>query len=226
MLNITWLQDANYAKTSGYDADGWMNWNDAVTWAANLNYGGYTDWRLSTMIDTDGPDADALGNDGCDFAYSGTDCGWNVQTMSCATVYSELAYMYYVNLGLLAGYDASGNLQSNLGIFGNGTANGIDSSSYGENNVGLIHNLQAFMYWSGVEAASNGAEAWRFSTYSGYQVPVDKSHLLFAWAVRPGDVHATGSGLGQAVAWVIRRFGRFDPCGGQGAIAPCGFPYW
>ena len=25
-LNITWLADANYAKTSGYDADGLMNW--------------------------------------------------------------------------------------------------------------------------------------------------------------------------------------------------------
>jgi hypothetical protein len=24
VLNITWLQDANYAKTSGYDADGRM----------------------------------------------------------------------------------------------------------------------------------------------------------------------------------------------------------
>lgn len=34
-LNITWLQNANYAKTSGYDADGQMNWTDATTWAAN-----------------------------------------------------------------------------------------------------------------------------------------------------------------------------------------------
>jgi len=28
VLNITWLQDANYAMTSGYDADGRMNWAD------------------------------------------------------------------------------------------------------------------------------------------------------------------------------------------------------
>lgn len=26
VLNITWLGDANYARTSGYDADGYMNW--------------------------------------------------------------------------------------------------------------------------------------------------------------------------------------------------------
>lgn len=47
-LNITWLADANYAKTSGYDVDGLMNWQDAVTWASNLSYGGFTDWRLPT----------------------------------------------------------------------------------------------------------------------------------------------------------------------------------
>lgn len=35
VLNITWLQDANYAKTSGYDADGKSSWAAANTWAAN-----------------------------------------------------------------------------------------------------------------------------------------------------------------------------------------------
>lgn len=44
--NLTWLQDTNYAKTSGYDADGLMNWNDAMAWVSNLDYGGYSDWRL------------------------------------------------------------------------------------------------------------------------------------------------------------------------------------
>lgn len=48
-LNITWLSDANYAKTSGYDSDGLMTWLDATAWAASLNIGGFTDWRLPTM---------------------------------------------------------------------------------------------------------------------------------------------------------------------------------
>lgn len=43
---ITWLQDANYAQTSGYDADGKMNWYQANAWASGLNYSGYTGWRL------------------------------------------------------------------------------------------------------------------------------------------------------------------------------------
>ena len=35
---MTWLADANYAKTSGYDADGLMDWQSAMDWAANLSY--------------------------------------------------------------------------------------------------------------------------------------------------------------------------------------------
>lgn len=46
--NLMWLQDANYAKTSGYDADGEMTWNAAVTWVDTLDFAGYGDWRLPT----------------------------------------------------------------------------------------------------------------------------------------------------------------------------------
>jgi hypothetical protein len=53
-LNITWLQDANYAKTSNYDVDGGMNWDTAVAWADQLVYGGYSDWRLPTTPYVDG----------------------------------------------------------------------------------------------------------------------------------------------------------------------------
>lgn len=54
--NITWLQDANYAQTSGYDADGMMTWSDANAWAANLSYYDsvrnvtYRDWRLPEIV--------------------------------------------------------------------------------------------------------------------------------------------------------------------------------
>ena len=71
--NITWLQDANYAKTSGYDADGKMSWSAARDWAANLIYKNYDDWRLPSV--NDNPE---LGSD----KSSG-----------------ELGHMYYTNLG-------------------------------------------------------------------------------------------------------------------------------
>ena len=49
VLNITWLQDFNYAATSGYDTDGFMTWDNANTWANALTVGGYDDWRLPTF---------------------------------------------------------------------------------------------------------------------------------------------------------------------------------
>ncbi len=45
-LDITWLQDANYAMTSGYDSDGKMTWSKAMDWADQLEFGGFYDWRL------------------------------------------------------------------------------------------------------------------------------------------------------------------------------------
>src|SRR5512136_1585528 len=55
-LDVTWLQDASYARTSGYDADGLMSWDAARTWADTLSYGGYEDWRLPTF-DPANPDS-------------------------------------------------------------------------------------------------------------------------------------------------------------------------
>lgn len=87
-LGITWLQDANYAMTSGYDLDGRMPWDDAVSWADTLIYGGYDNWRLPTTVDgryEDGDDGTTTG-------------GTNITS-------SEMGYMFYVNLGNL-GYRA------------------------------------------------------------------------------------------------------------------------
>jgi hypothetical protein len=49
-LNVTWLQDANYAMTSGTDPfgsiDGAMDFPSASAWASGLDFAGYQDWRL------------------------------------------------------------------------------------------------------------------------------------------------------------------------------------
>ena len=49
VLDITWLQDANYAQTSGYDSDGRMNWEDGKLWVEGLVYNGHTEWRLPSI---------------------------------------------------------------------------------------------------------------------------------------------------------------------------------
>lgn len=60
-LDITWLADANYAKTSGYDADGQMTWSEAMTWATNLDYGGHSDWYLPVTVQPDASCSDQSG---------------------------------------------------------------------------------------------------------------------------------------------------------------------
>ena len=49
--HLTWLGDANWAKTSGFDADGEMTWDEASAWARGLTIGGFSDWRLPLTFD-------------------------------------------------------------------------------------------------------------------------------------------------------------------------------
>ena len=173
-LNITWLADANYAQTSGYDADGLMDWSTANAWAAGLNpYGsGVTGWRLPTVTDT--------GASGCDFAYTGTDCGYNVNTAT-----GEMAHMFYTTLGNKAYYDTSG-----VG----------PQAGWGLTNTGLFSNVQSSSYWSGTEYAPDTSIAWHFAFNDGSQDPVSKVVGAYAWAVRPGDVAAVPV---PAAAWLF-----------------------
>ena len=165
--DLTWLQDANYAKTSGHDADGRMNWDAATTWADGLSYGGYDDWRLPSVTD--------IGNDGCNFSYNGSDCGFDVDTSG-----SELAYMWYDILGNTPYYDTSGSGQQvGLGLTST-AADGVD-----------ILNLQSYRYWSGTEYAPNTNFAWLFDASVGSQTAAirakDMSSMpgLFAPAMSP-----------------------------------------
>lgn len=172
VLNITWLQDANYAKTSGYDADGLMNWGEANTWAANLTYAGYDDWRL--------PSTAPVGAD-WDYALSligSTDFAYNI-----TSPHSELSYMHYVNLGLTGYWSPEGVYQPDLvGLLRNGIQGG-------QANVGPVHNLQSSVYWSGTaDARYPTSYAWLFVTADGDQNFYSQNFEVHAWAVRPGDV--------------------------------------
>ncbi len=181
VLNVTWLADANAGAGSSFDngrnaTDGQMTWTNAKAWAASLNVLGTTGWRLPTMIDT--------GTSGCNFAHSGTDCGYNVQTISAdgQTVYSEMAHLYYASLGNLAYCDITGDCS--LGF-------ASTAPDYMLSNTGGFRNLQAWAYWSGVAYAPFPSDvAWYFVTRYGNQFNVDQYIEFYALAVRPGDVTA------------------------------------
>ena len=164
-LNITWLNDGNHAQTSGYSSSGRMDWDTANAWAKNLDVKGITGWRLPTMIDTGRPGCPGGG------APVGTDCGYNVQTKSGNTVYSEMAYMFYVEQGNKSWIAPNGQWeQPGYEIF----------------NTGPFKNLQSYYYWSGLEDASMSNAAWGFMR--GYQITYYKNEQFNAWAVHDGDV--------------------------------------
>ncbi len=214
VLDVTWLQDANYAVTSGYAvdnavdngnraannifSDGRMGWDAANNWVANLEYYDsvrgvtYDDWRLPTMSPINGTifNTSYSNNATTDSGYAptttdGSDGGWrNV----AGNPVSEMGHMYYVNLA--------------------------NQSGSGLNNKGDFTNLQPYYYWSGTKLSSSFG--WFFITADGRQEFSYSSRYneFYAWAVRPGDVSAVpipaavwlfGSGLIGLIGWSKRK---------------------
>lgn len=200
-LDVTWLQDANYAQTSGYNANGLMPWFEATIWAGNLSYFDavrnvtYDDWRLPTTTDIHYGNS-GYGWWGCDWAYSGTDCGYNVDPAS-----SEMAHLFFTELGNLSVFAPSG-----------ATRDGSSGVNWGLVNSGPFINFQFYGYWSGA-SMWDPSSAWYFDTIHGYQDEFHANFGMYTLAVRPGDVAAVPeaetyalmlAGLG-LVGWRVQR---------------------
>jgi hypothetical protein len=151
-LGITWLANANAAGVK-------MNWGMATSWADAFSLGGYTNWRLPNVVDTGSP--------GCDEAFSGTDCGWNVDLTT-----GEMAHMFYATLDNTPRRDTSGTLL-------------VD---YGLSNTGPFSNLMEDPYWTGLTYAPDNTKAWYFNNVGGYQGDFPKTAEFYAWAVHDGDI--------------------------------------
>ena len=202
VLDVTWLQDANYAKTTGYDSDGMMSWSVATAWVDGLSYHDavrdvtYTDWRLPTVAPI-----------GASFHHEwqwdgSTDEGYNIRSPN-----SELSYMYYVNLGLNGWYLTDGTHPRSFGVMGSYTAIWT-----GQADIGLAKNVQSNAYWSMTEGSTYAdRSAWTFTTAEGVQRDgFPRPDRLFVWAVRDGDVLSpvpeTGT-MAMSVAGLLALFG-------------------
>lgn len=126
-LDVTWLADANYARTSGHDADGLMTIAEASSWASSLVYHDllrnvdYTDWCLPTTPTADFPweQPDAT----CNGLYSDYNCTG-----------SEMGHLFYVDLGGVAGTSIA--------------------ATHNAGTYSLFSNIQPGTYWSGTSVPS------------------------------------------------------------------------
>ena len=106
MLDITWVRDASLCVTlnncvnrNDTSVTGGMAWADANTWAANLDYQGFTDWRLPYASVAAGAGPTQVVFD-CFVGKPGTE-------PACRD--NEMGYMFYYNLDGNLGADKTGN---------------------------------------------------------------------------------------------------------------------
>jgi hypothetical protein len=171
--NITWLQDANYANTSGYTSTlpgyyfiaGRMTWEQSTSWVNDLVYGGYSGWRL--------PSASLVGNE--NYSPNGsTNSGYN-------NTRSEVGHLFF-ELGNKSAYTLNGIPQS-----GSGLTNTIFVDAGTGQSVSFL-NLQKWFYWEAEASASYPDHAWEFNTNTTRQDISFKTSAMYAWAVHDGDV--------------------------------------
>jgi len=190
VLGITWLQDANFARTSkhpGANPRGGLRWSDAMAWADALVYQGHGGWRLPRTAPVAAPGrgwGHVARTDGT------SDGGYNITSRA-----SELAYMYYVNLGLQSNFTIDGQPRKPpvSGIFRNGPVLHPPGPLEGDvtfNGV-TVRNLQNSVYWSQTSPDFGDAFAFAVVFSVGYQgtMPRDNPNWL-CWAVHDGDVAA------------------------------------
>lgn len=193
VLNVTWLQDANYAKTlgQGYGGEGGFSWSEANTWAADLVYHDsvrnvdYSDWRLPSNAPVNGSTWNMNPS-----VNGSTDIGYNITSPQ-----SELAYMFYVNLGNPGVFTPA---RMTTGCYATPTDTCLD-------NTGPFINLDVnAIYWYGTDGpdvldfdgttildydGNTVATRFNFLVATGRQ-QTQQVATFSAWAVRDGDVAA------------------------------------
>lgn len=163
VLDITWLQDADYGRTSGYYSGKGMTWDESNTWAENLVFGGYDDWRLFNSALDDNNCSLSTVQENSDTIHWGANCNKN-----------EFGHLFYDDFGL----------SESQSIF--------DVSGDGLINLNLFINVAGTNYWSATDHISRSTDVFYFNPTNGYQSYGNTEYQLSAWAVRDGDVANAG----------------------------------
>jgi hypothetical protein len=150
VLDVTWLQDATYL-TNYYLA--------ALEWVDSLEHAGYDDWRLPSVITSDGPDA-----------------GGNLVNVT----ESEVSHLLLNTLGNTV--DPAPPLGTpsveltSCGPFLDLTYDGCGGEHYDH------------PWWLDASAEGPDITYWTFNVWAGEHTPHHTAHSGFVWAVRDGDV--------------------------------------
>lgn len=188
-LDVSWLADASVIDAFGQGQG--LTHAGALTWAAGLDVAGVTGWRLPGLTDT--------GATGCDYANSGTDCGYNVDPAT-----GELAHLFYVTLGNAAEIAPDGSFQPraqgnvNTGPFADLEALFASTAS------GDWYFSDSYFWLEPVNPLAPTTSAWCFGMVDGQQgtcAPLGAARN--AWALHDGAVGvAVDSGSGDGGAGV------------------------
>ncbi|MCP5131863.1 MAG: DUF1566 domain-containing protein [Pseudomonadales bacterium] len=193
VLDITWLQDANLAASKHFgvaniNSNGSMNLSVAEQWIEAMNtesYLNHSSWRMPDVSPINGISFDTResNNGSTDNGYG----GWST--------FSEMGYMYYVNLGNLGLCEPNGS---------GSTASCDVQDGWGLNNTGIFSNIQpgsSEHYWTIDEFPFVGTyHVWGFDFYRGRQTGFTPGNDFFVWAVHNGDIGAVPI---PAAAWLF-----------------------
>lgn len=162
VADLTWLADANAARTSGYAIGGRMTWIDANAWVAGLDVMGVSGWRLP---DTLQPDAS------CGSQINGASSGFG-----CTG--SEMGNLFYNVLGGETGTSITTTHNANYDLFSNVQSNYYWSSTQypGTLTAWLFNMSNAYQYNFGI---SNRFYAWAVQSGDVSAVPVPPAVWLF-----------------------------------------------
>lgn len=154
VLNVTWTQTAG---------DGVLrNWADANTWAADLDFGGFSDWRL--------PNMDVDGNGAVEVCATNVDCRDN-----------EYGHMFYQNLNGALFDNKTGNQLGDGGVTLN-NINDIRSFYWSGTEVALnAAGAWVFVFGDGdqvMDGKGDNASAWAVRLGDSVRVPEVGSGLL------------------------------------------------
>ncbi len=177
VLNITWLQDANYALTSGFDSldtevDGKLRWNYAKQFVDELEYAGFDDWRMPRIVFED--------TNGNGYPDCTTD-GISVCSEEEIRKMSEIHYMYSVTLG---------NVTDTRIYWTNINDEFVDGTTGETKKIINLRSPLAINFWYETAFTGDGIAnaVWVYNTQIVKTGVASRNNFMLPWPVRDGDV--------------------------------------